>query len=557
MERRTGFPARKFRSGSACPALVRNFAAVPLQGATHHRAALSATFFAVAPRFREQSTHPIIVITAASNPSREILLRWLLASGIFALLLIFFSPSWGAFRLWSRVPELAGMIETRRAVSVLAQIEHPGTPIADELHRAIQWRLFFPLVGRVLQLPPPLFFGLAYAGCLLVLAYLVTLLRRAHFDWTESALATLALGSASWFFTSTGWLGYFDSWLALALLLAAFARSHHLVWLACLLAPWIDERFAAAAPLALLCRWLHGPENFVLRRDAAVPAALLAGFLLVRLGLLSGHSAAGATVSGYLGSRNFLDAPLARIAFGIWEGLRAGWCFALAAVYLLWPHRGRALALGAALLALGVLGLATAQDYARSMTMLLPAAVLGLVLARATRHRWLPPTLRLAAAVALIAPAHHVMNDAVAPIFNLQHALSFLDHPPAIAMPELYELRAFHAMGRGDFAAAEADLALAIKLARNPASPAKQRGILAASQQRWPDAHRDFSTMVTHDPENPDAWFMRAQSNFALNQPAAARSDFDRARSLAAADWPTRPDVARFLVRLNAAPVGK
>ena len=50
---------------------------------------------------------------------------------------------------------------------------------------------------------------------------------------------------------------------------------------------------------------------------------------------------------------------------------------------------------------------------------------------------------------------------------------------------------------------------------------------------------------------------MRAQSNLALNQPAAAHSDFDRARSLAAADWLTRPDVARFLVRLNAAPVGK
>jgi hypothetical protein len=38
----------------------------------------------------------------------------------------------------------------------------------------------FPLVGRVLQIPPPLFFGLAYVGCLLVLAYLVTLLDRAR-----------------------------------------------------------------------------------------------------------------------------------------------------------------------------------------------------------------------------------------------------------------------------------------------------------------------------------------------------------------------------------------
>lgn len=132
------------------------------------------------------------------------------------------------------------------------------------------------------------------------------------------------------------------------------------------------------------------------------------------------------------------------------------------------------------------------------------------------------------------------MNDRVNPIFYLYHERAAFDRPPPVAMSELYELHAFHAMGRGACAAAEAHLALAITLARNPASPAKQRGILAASQQRW-----------------PDAWFRRAQSNLALNQPAAARSDFDHARLLAGADWSTRPDVARFLNRLNAPPGSK
>ena len=133
-----------------------------------------------------------------------------------------------------------------------------------------------------------------------------------------------------------------------------------------------------------------------------------------------------------------------------------------------------------------------------------------------------------------------MINDRVNPIFYLYHERAAFDRPPPVAMSELYELHAFHAMGRGAFAAAEAHLALAITLARNPASPAKQRGILAASQQRW-----------------PDAWFRRAQSNLALNQPAAARSDFDHARLLAGADWSTRPDVARFLNRLNAPPGSK
>ena len=77
------------------------------------------------------------------------------------------------------------------------------------------------------------------------------------------------------------------------------------------------------------------------------------------------------------------------------------------------------------------------------------------------------------------------MNARVNPLFYRYHERAAFDRPPPAAMSELYELHAFHAMGRGEFAAAEAHLALAITLARNPASPAKQRGILAASQQRW------------------------------------------------------------------------
>lgn len=494
---------------------------------------------------------------SAPSHSRELLLRWLLALGAFATLIFFFSPSWAAFALWSRVPEMSGMIEVRRGVAVLEQVAHPGAAVSDPLHAAIQWRLLFPVLARVFTLPPALLFGLAHVGCLLVLAFLITLLRRARLNWTETALAVLPLGAASWFFTSTGWLGYFDAWLALALLLVAFAAARWPVWLACLWAPWVDERFALAAPLALLCRWLHRPESFNFRRDVAVPAALVLAFVALRLGVLASHTATGATAGGYLAGKNFLDAPLARIALGVWDGLRAAWLPLVAAIVVLWSRRPQALALAFVTLALLVAGLATAQDYSRSMTMLFPVAVLGLLLALRASAPWLPRALRLAVPVALLLPAHHVMNDRVNSIFYLYHELAALDSPPPAAMSELYELRALHAMGRGEFAAAEGDLALAIKLARNPASPARQRGVLAASQQRWADAHKDFSLMVEHDAKNPDAWFMRAQSNQALGQTAAARADFDHARGLAPADWLTRPDVARFFARLNQSPGGK
>lgn len=444
------------------------------------------------------------------------------------------------------------MIETRRGESVLAQVAHPGAPIADPLHRAIQWRLLFPVIAHGLHLPPTLFFGLAYLGCLFALTYLAGLLRAAGCSWSETALALITVGAASWFFTSTGWLGYFDSWLALGLLITAFSERRWLVLLACVLTPWIDERFVVAAPLALLCRWLWWPETFRFKRDAILPGALLAGFIFVRLGVLATHSDAGATVGGYLGSRNYLDAPFSRIVLGLWEGLRTGWVFTVGAVVLLWRRRSQGILLGAVLLALAGLGLGTAQDYSRSMTMLLPAAVLGLLLARRSSASWLPLALRVSAGAALLLPAHHVMSDAVAPILNLQHALYSLDHPPAIAMPEWHELRAIHAMEKAEFTLADSELALAIKLAANPASPARQRGILAATQGRWADARKYFSLMADHDPKNPDAWLMCAQASHALDEPATARTQIERALALASADWKTRPDVARFLAKLHA-----
>ncbi|MBC7368144.1 MAG: tetratricopeptide repeat protein [Undibacterium sp.] len=473
-----------------------------------------------------------------TSPSRERLFRWLLALGCFTLVLVCFSPAWSAFSLWSRVPEMGFQIEVRRGVSVLEQVAHPGNALTDPLHRAIQWRLLFPLIGHLLPLPPAAFFALAHLGCLLVIAYLITLFRRARFTWADTAFTAVTLGAASWFFTSTGWLGYFDSWLALALLAVAFAPTRWPVSTACLLAPWIDERFVIAAPLAFYCRSVFQPTK---PPALLVPAALLVVFLIIRLSVLPHYSAAGATVAGYFGGKDYLDAPLSRIALGMWEGLRGGWIgVALAVMALRGPRR---VALGLATLALLAVGLATAQDYSRSMTMLLPVAALGLLLAPVAP--WRRILLRCCAGAALLLPAHHVMNDAVRPIFYLHHEIAAFENPPPGAHSDFYELRAIHAMEQGDFVSAESDLDLAIKLAANPASPAKQRGILRASQGRWGDALRDFSTLAKHDPKNPDAWFMRAQAQLALGQPAAART-------LAPAEWITRPDVACFVAKLNA-----
>jgi hypothetical protein len=505
------------------------------------------------------------------NPARrELLLRWLLALGVGALLLFFFSPAWAAFRLWARVPEMGGLVEVRRGVSVLQQAVHPGAVITDPLHRAIQWRLLFPSIAHVLGLPGTVLFGFAPLGCLVLLGYIITVLRRTGAAWFATAQIAVVVGAASWFFTSTGWLGYYDSWFALALVVLAFGRSPWVVWAACVWAPWVDERIVVAAPLALLCRWIYATElgrapkdheapagklrpALDVRSEIAIPAALLSAFAVVRVFVLGRYSDPTATVAGYLHARNYLDAPFGRILHGIGQGLRLGWIAVIFALFAS-PRRPLAILLAAVACLTLIVGLATAQDYSRSMTMLLPLAVLGGCLSVASKHlTWFLRGAPLFAAAALLLPAAHVMNDRVTPIYYLYHSLAALHTPPAVAMPEVYELRAIHAMERGDFGAAESDLTLAIKLADNPASPARQRGVLYASANRWGDARRDFALATEHDAENPDAWFLQAQASLAVGDPAAARSEFDRARSLASPEWMTRPDVARFAAKLATA----
>ncbi len=486
--------------------------------------------------------------------------RWLLSFGCFALLLFFFSPSFGAYSVWSRAPELTGMLEVRRGASVLWQIDHLGEAIPDPLHGAIQWRLLFPLLGHILGLPAPVFFALAPLGVLAVLGFAVGVLRRGGAGWADTALAAVVLGAGGWLFASVGWLGYFDSWVVLALLLVAFGRSRWTVWSACLWAPWIDERFVIGLPLALLCRHLRPSAAdsadeapaFDWRQDLGVPAALAAAFVAVRLGLLSGATGGNAIPSTYLASLHLSDTPPARLALGLWEGLRAGWGFVALAVVFCWTQRRRALLLAAATAGVALVSLATAQDFGRALMFLTPVALLGATLAFRRRASWLAPALRFAAGATLLLPAHHVMNDRVTPLFYLHHELAVLRSPPAIAMPELYELRAIHAMEAGDFPRAEADLALAIKLSAHPAGPLKQRGVLYASAGRWAEAHRDFAAMVECDPANPESWFFRAQANLALGDAAAARRDLDQALTQAPDGWAQRADVQRFAARLGS-----
>ena len=486
-----------------------------------------------------------------ATSSREIALRWLLAAGCFALLILFFSPPWALFAVWARVPEMGVLLEVRRAVMVLFQVDHLSAPIPDPLHAAIQWRLLFPVIGRALHLPDSALLGLAHVGCVATLAFIITVLRRQARSWLWCGTFALILGATSWFFTSTSWLGYFDSWLVLGVLIAAFGKSRWSLWAACAWAPWVDERFVVAAPLAWLCRYLyaqHTGQRLDVKREIGVASALVVGFVGIRLGVVAGRTAETATVGGYLKAFADSSPTWSRVIFGVWSGLRMAWVpVALAIVFVGKRNRSHAVVLAASALVVAAFGLFTAQDLSRSMMLLSPVALLGAIHATDSQLR----LTSAAAVLALLLPAHHVMSNRVNPIFYLYHELAAFDRPPPELMPELLELRALQAMEKGDLAAAADSLSLAIKISPNPAYPSRQRGILFASQQQWAAARADFSLAIKHAPHEPDGWFLRAQAALALGEVAAADADFAQALAVAPAKWQERADVTRFRARLR------
>jgi tetratricopeptide (TPR) repeat protein len=185
------------------------------------------------------------------------------------------------------------------------------------------------------------------------------------------------------------------------------------------------------------------------------------------------------------------------------------------------------------------------------MMLVLPVGLLGAVRALAARPRWLPAALCAAAAAALLLPGHLVMSNYTQPIHRLDQEWAALQNPPAVLRSETYEQRAREALERRDFPQAEINLTLAIKLADNPARPSEQRGILYATGRHWAEARRDFDTAVKFAPEDPDAWFLRAQAALALGDVPAARADFQRALAVGSPEWAARPEVTRVRVRIE------
>lgn len=322
----------------------------------------------------------------------------LIVAASLALSVLFFAP-----HLWVMQHYVPGSFQWDRGHTFLLQC---ASPFRRDIEAAMYWRLLPPLVAHTLRLPGNTPFVLPWFGVVAATAYVAVLFRRRLDDWRFVAGGTLLFATTSAVLVPVGWFGLNDAWVWLALLAVAFGRARWALPLACLLGPWIDERFIIGFPLAWLVR--HRDQNQPLSVRHPLEGAWLAPYAVLRLWLTQ-HD----TIAATAGHGIFANAAVVALAvlpfapLGWWMGLRAAWlavAYAVATAGGLWRWLETA-----AMLATAGIMLAFAGDVSRSIAILLPVVLLG-CFAFAQRHATLAPRALLALGVAnLLIPAMHVV----------------------------------------------------------------------------------------------------------------------------------------------------
>lgn len=326
----------------------------------------------------------------------------LLALGLSVL---FFAP-----RLWLMQEPVPGSFQWDRALTFLRQCDEP---FRRDIEPAMLWRLLPPLVAHSLHLPGKTPLVLPWLGLVAATAYVAMLLRRRLDDGRFVFGGTLLFASTSAVLVPVGWLGMNDAWVWLGLLVVAFGRAHWSAPLACLLCPWIDERFLIGFPLAWLSARLERNEPLWGRQLAG--ALWLLPYAVVRLTLSRHDPQASAATHAFLDvqvAQSLRLLPL--VPLGWWMGLRGAWG---AVVYALWDLPRARGALAAATLA-GTLGVSVllASDLSRSVAIATPLVLAG-CFGLARRHPDAAPRVLLAlGAVNLLIPAAHLTYVHIDPI---------------------------------------------------------------------------------------------------------------------------------------------
>jgi hypothetical protein len=474
----------------------------------------------------------------------------------FALTIVCFAPRFGYWSWLDLDSSEHNAPEFNRAIDTLRQLEQPFVPITNPTNTVINWRLLFPFVGHHLHLPPWAFLALPWLGCLLVLGYVAQLIRREGGTRWSAIMATALCGTTSWFFVSTGWLAYFDSWYVLGLLVATFSRSLYAAAAACLLSPWVDERFVLALPLVVLVRGIATGtrEGGISKRfwsEAMLFFTLILPYCSLRLIALTTAQDQGSAV--HLRDHLATVHHPGEVIGGLWSGLRALWVFVIAVPVLL-ARRGQmvqAVLLVLLVAATAAASVSVATDLSRATSTVVPAAVLGIILTLRTGPwlAWL--ALGTALAFNLMSPARHVVEGwrGGIRILPLHVELRHAQHPPPpVALLHLSRAAKFGQQRQPTRALAEIEAALTIDR-RLPAA-ILGKGMLLDELGRSAEAAACFDEAVSVAPAVPEVYAQRARFRTGHGETKAAIEDLRAAINLAPAASPARHAFERALAEL-------
>jgi hypothetical protein len=469
---------------------------------------------------------------------------------------LFFCPPFVFWRaLCMDSPLLNKTPEVGRAVFALQQLNHPLAKIGDPAHVVLQWRLLFPILGHALNLPPRLYLALPHIGCVVVTAYAAHLMLRQGASWPAAFFAATLLATGSWFFVSTGWLSYVDSWYLLGLLAVAFSPWRTTIALTCLLEPFIDERFVLTLPLVFVIRQIYFErlDRAHLRAaliDAAVIAAPSIPYIALRLFLLrSADAGSNLYLQERLHELRHIPMPWYRWLGGWWAGLRCGWLLVIAAVWLQFRRRmpGSAVVLAGICAVTIAMALLIAADIGRTNSALWPAGLLGLFLLLRWRPRWVRCGLPALLIVNLLLPANNVIMAVSRPVNSFFTELQHYRHPTGMMSSAAWVQAAESEMGKQRWAQARQALDIAVRLDDQSAEALAIRAIFYFNLNQLDRATANADAALAIDPKSPDALFIRGAIYGRRDDPKNAARLLQAALDQAPPDWPHRSQCRALL----------
>jgi hypothetical protein len=399
-------------------------------------------------------------------------------------------------------------------------------------------------------LPHRLFLSIPWIGCFLVLGLVAWVVWRETRSLLLAAVGTALMATLSWFFVSTGWLAYFDSWYVLAMLLVALADSPALLLSTALVSPWIDERFIVSLPLCLLVRRQlrasrgaeAGPSVWKICALGVLPY-LLARLVALLISTDPVPNSYYRLVSGYPHD------PFRRLE-ALWQGLRAAWVFV---VFFLW-HSGRSRgARERAFLLAVVAGSAAASlwisfDMSRTISILAPAVLGGVILALRDRPGSAGYAMVAVLLANLVLPASQVTTRWVEPIYTFPTQYSFSQRPPfPYLTPDYFSRRATERWGNNDPRGALSDLNLAMQLGPKEAGLYYKRALASWKLGDAAGASADLEASLELEPRFANAYYARAAIRQQQGDEKGAIADGERALQCSPPAWPRAEKIRRFL----------